>query len=117
MVTLVCNFYPVLNTVTVKFISLIFGFFFYDGLLNYSIDDDDTLESHTFITQEMLKKGYLATNAFYACVEHKEREVEEYFRMLGDVVSRLADIRKKGECVRMHLEFEPRQRGFKRLNS
>ena len=88
-----------------------------DGLLNYSIDDDDTLESHTFITQEMLKKGYLATNAFYACVEHKEREVEEYFRILGDVVSRLADIRKKGECVRMHLEFEPRQRGFKRLNS
>ena len=37
------------------------------------------LEYKTFIIQEMLSKGYLASTSFYASVEHKESDLALYF--------------------------------------
>ena len=46
----------------------------------------------TFITQEMLKKGYLAPNSVYACTEHSEEIIEEYLYLLSNVFLKIKKI-------------------------
>ena len=43
------------------------------ALSSFSIISDDWLKYKTYITQEMLKKKYLATNAFFVSVKHDKK--------------------------------------------
>ena len=69
----------------------------------------------TFITQEMLKKGYLAANSVYACTEHSDEIIEEYLYLLSNVFLKIKKSidQKKTDGL---LEGEICQSGFKRLN-
>ena len=87
-----------------------------DPLAHFSFQTDDFLGYKTFITQEMLKKGYLASNAFYASFAHSEEIIDKYIDALGDVFSRIQSIRAKDDHVRNYLEGPVCQTGFQRLN-
>ena len=41
----------------------------------------------TLITQEMLKKGFLASTTFYASIAHDTKVIEKYFDNLDDIYS------------------------------
>lgn len=73
------------------------------------------LKYKTLITQEMLRKGYLASTSFYASLAHTPQVVEEYLEEL----SRIFDV--IGECenglnIDDLLESPICHEGFKRLN-
>ena len=49
------------------------------ALVNFDIPVENWLKYKTLITQEMLKKGYLAANMVYVCTEHTGAIIDEYF--------------------------------------
>ena len=69
----------------------------------------------TLITQEMLKKGYLAGNSVYVCILHTDEEIDLYFNNLFDFLSIYSSVIKNNECLQ-HLEGPEAHTGFKRLN-
>jgi glutamate-1-semialdehyde 2,1-aminomutase len=52
---------------------------------------NDGLKYKTFITQEMLKKGYLAALSVYVCIQHEKMTVDRYIDDLAEV---LLDLKK-----------------------
>ena len=46
---------------------------------------ENNLAYKTLITQEMLKKGYLAGNSIYVSIEHTEDKLERFFAQLDPV--------------------------------
>jgi glutamate-1-semialdehyde 2,1-aminomutase len=85
------------------------------ALSGYTFNAPDALAYKTLITQEMLKKGYLATNSVYACTEHKQEIVDGYFKELDSI---FATIKKceDGLNINSLLEGPLCHSGFKRLN-
>ena len=75
-------------------------------------DKDPAL--YTLFTQEMLKRGYLASNSIYVSYAHSEKIVEEYLKNVDEVFKMIADVIKKGDIFE-HLESSIRDEGFKRL--
>jgi glutamate-1-semialdehyde 2,1-aminomutase len=71
----------------------------------------DKLECKTFLTQEMLARGYLATTSFYSCTEHVDALIERYTNELGEVLDSIA----QGDVSRK-LRSNVCSEGFKRLN-
>ena len=69
----------------------------------------------TYITQEMMKKGYLAANSVYVCTEHSEEIIEEYLHHLSNVFSEIKNSIEQNSIYDM-LDGEVCQDGFKRLN-
>lgn len=68
----------------------------------------------TFFTQEMLKKGFLATTAFYVSFAHKDIHIKQYLRAVDETFGFVSDAMKKGS-VRKNLKGPVCYSGFKRL--
>ena len=85
------------------------------ALSGYSFNSPNALAYKTLVTQEMLKKGYLASSSVYACIDHKEEIVNGYFSALDPIFE---SIRKceDGIDVNTLLESPLCHSGFKRLN-
>jgi glutamate-1-semialdehyde 2,1-aminomutase len=73
------------------------------------------LEYKTLITQEMLKKGYLAATSVYVCTEHKSDVVRDYFEALDPVFGMIAECEADRD-VQSLLKSPVCHDGFKRLN-
>ena len=69
----------------------------------------------TYITQEMMKKGYLAANSVYVCTEHSDEIIDEYLYNLSNVFLKIKSSMDKNTTDGM-LDGEVCQDGFKRLN-
>lgn len=67
----------------------------------------------TLFTQEMLKKGFLATNSYYACFAHKEEHLNAYLAACDEVFSFFTTVKDYPE---KYLEGPVCQSGFKRLS-
>ena len=80
------------------------------------IGDEKPLVYKTFVTQEMLKRGYLASNAFYTSYAHSPEIIEEYLENIGEVFQAI------GKTIQAHEKVEDKllggvcQSGFGRLN-
>ncbi len=75
---------------------------------------ENSLALKTLYTQEMLKRGFLATNAFYASFSHTDQEVENYLSMADESFF----VIKKGlvyDNISELLEGDVCQSGFQRL--
>ena len=55
------------------------------ALSNFTIPDTTWPAYKTLITQEMLKRGYLASNSVYVCTHHTPEIVDKYFNNLDEV--------------------------------
>jgi glutamate-1-semialdehyde 2,1-aminomutase len=53
-------------------------------LAHYSFEYVNSQAIKTLFTQEMLEKGFLATNAFYASCAHKEKHIDHYLKAVGE---------------------------------
>lgn len=85
------------------------------ALAGFSFDSPQALRYKTFLTQEMLKAGYLATTSVYACISHTETVLEGYFNQLDGVFKQLR-ICEDGRNVAELLDGPVCHAGFKRLN-
>lgn len=70
----------------------------------------------TYFVQEMLKRGYLASTAFYTSYSHSEAIIEEYLRNVDAVFSKIAALQAQGITVVSQLEGPVCHTGFGRLN-
>ncbi len=76
---------------------------------------ENKLAAKTFFVQEMLKKGFLATNGFYPSFAHKEKHVKRYLSALNLVFIGLSASLKKRDLAK-RLKGQVCQSGFQRLN-
>jgi len=81
---------------------------------HFSFKCNEPLVAKTLFTQEMLKKHYLATTAFYPSYGHKKRDIERYLMAVRDVFSVIAKALKCGNAAQL-LKGPVCHTGFKRL--
>ena len=85
------------------------------ALAGYNFKSKNHLAYKTFITQEMLKKGYLAGNSMYPCIAHTPEILDGYFFELDKIFAQICDF-EDGKDVMKSLDGPVCQSGFKRLN-
>lgn len=86
------------------------------SLSTYSFNSEQAMEYKTYITQEMLKKGILASTHFYACTEHSDENIDRYFNELDTVYKAISKSEKGNLNIKELLEGPVCHSGFKRLN-
>tara|TARA_B100000073_G_C23739313_1_gene573214 strand:- start:284 stop:1642 length:1359 start_codon:yes stop_codon:yes gene_type:complete len=79
------------------------------------IKENDPLVIKTYVTQEMLKKGYLASNITYLSVKHTKERIVDYLEILAEVFGDVKNEINKGNDLRNLIDGEVCHSGFKRL--
>ncbi len=69
----------------------------------------------TYITQEMLKNNFLATNTIYVSISHNKKILDRYFRHLDRIFSIISKC-EKGDDIFKYLETKVSETDFARLN-
>lgn len=70
----------------------------------------------TYFVQEMLKRGYLSSTAFYTSYAHSEAIIDEYLRNVDEVFAQIAALQAQGKTIASQLEGPVCHTGFGRLN-
>ena len=86
------------------------------SISTYSFDSTNYLKYKTFITQEMLKKGFLASTNFYASTAHNSENLALYFDALDGIYSQISKCEKDNLNIDDLLNGPVCHSGFKRLN-
>lgn len=84
-------------------------------LAGFTFNSANHLAYKTYITQEMLKKGFLAGTSMYACIAHTPEIIDAYFNALDPIFKEIREF-EDGKDVMKALEGPVCQSGFKRLN-
>lgn len=85
------------------------------ALIGFTLKLPDMLKYKTYLTQEMLKKGYLAATNVYVCTAHTEEILDGYFEALDPVFATIREC-ESGRSIDSLLEGPVCHAGFKRLN-
>ncbi|WP_310559565.1 aminotransferase class III-fold pyridoxal phosphate-dependent enzyme [Flavobacterium sp.] len=86
------------------------------SLSTYGFNSKNALAYKTYVTQEMLKKGFLASTHFYACTEHKEEHLNSYFEALDGIFAVIYKCESEEFKIHDLLEGPICHGGFNRLN-
>lgn len=85
------------------------------ALTSFNIPSPNWQIYKTVITQEMLGRGFLATNTVYACTEHTPDLIDQYFEHLEPIFSLIAEC-EAGRPAEPLLKGPVSHTGFRRLN-
>ena len=85
------------------------------ALCNYIIVSKNWQQYKTLITQEMLKKGFLATNAIYSSIAHTKSIIDKYFKELDKIFLLIKEC-ENGRKISDYLKYPVCHTQFKRLN-
>jgi len=83
-------------------------------LSHFVFDDQEHLLMKAFFIQEMLDKGFLASNTFYSMLVHTKEHVEVYLKAADEVFGRIRQLKDKGS-LQAALKGKPSAAGFKRV--
>ncbi len=86
------------------------------AMTTYSFNSPNAAAYKTLITQEMLKKGFLASTHFYACTEHNDEHLNSYFDALSDIYKTIYKCESEELNISQLLDGPICHSGFKRLN-
>ena len=86
-----------------------------DPLAHFGFNYENAMALKTYFTQEMLKKGYLATTAFYASFAHSNNIIERYLSAADEVFKNISEIIKNNTSEKEFLQGEVCHTGFQRL--
>jgi glutamate-1-semialdehyde 2,1-aminomutase len=87
-----------------------------DALVSFNVSEVDTSAAKTYITQEMLREGFLAGNLFYPSIAHSESDTDDFFVSLDRVIMALSLIVKSKDDIVRHLNGPVCHSTFQRLN-
>lgn len=85
------------------------------ALAGFSFESSQRLAHKTYLTQEMLKAGFLASNSVYSCLSHSESIIDRYFEALDPIFLTIGNF-ENGRGDAPHLDGLICHDGFKRLN-
>lgn len=83
-------------------------------LSHFDFETENALVLKTLFTQEMLKKGYLATNAFYSSFAHTKADISAYLEAASDTFKIIKTSIEKDTSEQL-LDSSVCQTGFQRL--
>jgi glutamate-1-semialdehyde 2,1-aminomutase len=86
------------------------------ALSTYSFNSKHNLIYKTYISQEMLKKGFLASTNFYPSIAHDYQIIEKYINELNALFKNISNCEKGLIDPNSLLESSICHGGFKRLN-
>ena len=86
------------------------------ALSSYVFNSKNAAAYKTLITQEMLKKGFLASTQFYACTDHNDQYLDLYFDALSNIYKMIYKCESETLDINSLLEGPICHSGFKRLN-
>jgi len=86
------------------------------AMTTYGFNYDNAAIYKTLITQEMLKKGFLASTNFYACTAHTDAHLKSYFEALDGVYGIISKCESGEVNANKVLNGPVCHTGFKRLN-
>jgi len=69
----------------------------------------------TFITREMLKKGFLASNTIYTSVAHNKKILKKYYKELDIIFKKIKEI-ENSDSIKKYLKIKESTKSFARLN-
>ena len=75
-----------------------------DALCGFTIKSKNFLKYKNYITQEMLKNGFLASNIIYVCVEHNSKILKRYFTLLDKLFYKISFFENKKENIDNYLK-------------
>jgi glutamate-1-semialdehyde aminotransferase len=81
---------------------------------HFVIEHEEGLAAHTFFTQVMLEKGFLASRAFYATYAHRDEHVESYLAVVREAFIMIAEALKSKSLI-SKLNGPIAHAGFRRL--
>ena len=84
------------------------------ALANFTVGGFDPLAVKTFVTQEMLKRGFLAGTSLYASIAHEPAVLDDYGSNLAAVFGLIAACENDDDLNR-RLDHGRAQSGFQRL--
>ncbi len=85
------------------------------AISSFRFESQNMLQYKTLITQEMLAKGYLASNVFFACTEHSSEVIDGYLSALDPIFGLIRKC-EDGLDIKTLLKGPVCHSGFKRLN-
>ena len=85
------------------------------ALTGFTFQSPNALAYKTLVTQEMMAKGYLASNSVYACIDHTPEVVTEFLANLDPIFAMINEC-EEGRDVMSLLKGPVCHGGFKRLN-
>jgi glutamate-1-semialdehyde aminotransferase len=86
------------------------------AMTTYAFNSEHAAAYKTLISQEMLKKGFLASTHFYACTEHNDNHIDSYFNALDCIYAQISKCESGNLDINDLLEGPVCHSGFKRLN-
>ena len=86
-----------------------------DALCGFKIIGDNKSYFKTFITQEMLKRGFLASNMVYVCIDHNKKIIKKYFSELDEIFAKIKKNFSNDKILKL-LNSKVATKKFKRLN-
>jgi glutamate-1-semialdehyde 2,1-aminomutase len=85
------------------------------ALTGYTFASKNASAYKTFITQEMLKKGFLVGNSVYVCTEHSKEIIDSFFNALLPIFEQIREC-EGGKDINNLLDGPICHTGFSRLN-
>ena len=86
------------------------------AMTTYGFNSPNAAAYKTYVTQEMLKKGFLASTHFYACTAHEQKHLDSYFESLDGIYATIAKCESNESNINDLLDGPVCHGGFKRLN-
>ena len=85
------------------------------AISSFTFESPKSLQYKTYITQEMLKNGFLASNLIFVCVHHSQEAIDNYFEILESLFMSIKKC-EEGQDISALLDGPICHSGFKRLN-
>ena len=83
---------------------------------NLIFNQENGILAKTIFTQEMLKRGFLASNVIYFSLSHTDKVIDQYFGACHEVLDLIDSNLKKGNLLDL-LDGEISHSGFQRLTT
>jgi glutamate-1-semialdehyde 2,1-aminomutase len=85
------------------------------ALSTFTFETEWAMEFKTYLTQQMLAKGFLASGIFYASTAHSDEVLESYFFEIGIIFEEIANLSHPSK-IQSLLKGPVSHGGFKRIN-
>ncbi len=86
------------------------------SLSSFVFESKNHLKYKTYLTQEMLKKGFLASTIFYSSIAHKNKFITNYLNEIDDIFYKISLCERDKIKIDELLESPVCHSGFSRLN-
>lgn len=83
-------------------------------LSHFTFEYENAPVMKAYFVQEMLNRGFLSSNIFYAMYAHQHDHVKQYLHAVEKIFGEIFDLHQRGELVQ-YLQGWPAASGFKRL--